>query len=170
MAGVLEPLLGADRKPIFSDVMGTHTWMMDQDDGAMVPNCWDVVDGTEIEQECYMGTIPMFEGADSFYDWYHDTENNLRFERQIQMEEVAGSAGIFVYDTSAFFPLGSDEGFGITPANDNGQQLNYLFTKEIHLAFKYLAGRRFTFRGDDDLWIFIKDKNGPRHRRASPAL
>ena len=39
------------------------------------------------------------------------------------------------------------------PANDMG--MNFLFTTEIHVQFRYSAAQKFTFRGDDDLWIFV---------------
>jgi len=35
---------------------------------------------------------------------------------------------------------------------------NFLFTTEIHVMFTYKAGQAFTFRGDDDLWIFVNNR------------
>ena len=153
VAGVLESELGADRKPVFSNAMGAYTWKSNGGDGTLEKNCWDSGPGTP--EECYMGTIPMFDGADSFNDWYHDTNANMRLEKQIQMTEVADDPGVFIYDTSAFFPLSTSEGYKETP---KGSGHNFLFTTEIHLKFQYLAGQKFTFRGDDDLWIFINGK------------
>jgi len=156
LAGVLETGLNADRKPIFSSIDGTHTWKTDQEDGALVKNCWDSGPGTP--ETCYAGTVSMFDGAESFNDWYHDTSANMRFEKQLPMVEDPPGSGNFVYDSEAFFPLSPDEGFGITPSSDNPTQQNYLFTTEIHLLFTYREGQRFTFRGDDDLWIFVNGK------------
>ena len=41
LAGVLELTLGADRKPVFYDAMGTHTWKTGLEDGILEKNCWD---------------------------------------------------------------------------------------------------------------------------------
>ncbi|MBN2717078.1 MAG: fibro-slime domain-containing protein [Deltaproteobacteria bacterium] len=153
VAGVLESTLGEDRKPVFANAMGAYTWKPNNDTGVMEKNCWDSGPGTP--EECYMGTIPMFDGPESFADWYNDTSYNRRYEKQIEMTEKSGQPGVFIYDTSEFFPLSTSEGFGETPA---GAGHNFLFTTEIHLIFKYLSGQKFTFRGDDDLWIFINGK------------
>jgi fibro-slime domain-containing protein len=64
-------------------------------------------------------------------------------------------SGVYVYSSNNFFPLEPTQGFGATPPN---QGRNFLFTTEIHLNFAYIAGQRFTFRGDDDLWIFINKR------------
>ncbi len=153
LAGVLELTLGADRKPVFYDAMGTHTWKTGLPDGQLEKNCWDSGPGTE--EQCYAGTIPMYDGPESFFDWYHDTDYNQRFEKEIQMEPDPSKPGVFVYDTNKFFPLSPSEGFGITPDSDNPENRNFLFTTEIHLLFTYQQGQEFTFRGDDDLWIYV---------------
>lgn len=153
LAGVLEPELGEDRKPVFADAMGAYTWKPNNGSGDLERNCWDSGPGTE--EQCYMGTIPMFEGAESFYDWYHDTGASMRFEKSIELTPDPRRRGVFVYDSDAFFPLSTAEGFKETPAN-SGQ--NFLFTTEMHLKFKYVAGQKFTFSGDDDLWIFVNGR------------
>jgi fibro-slime domain-containing protein len=153
LAGVLEPVLGDDRKPVFADAMGAYTWKPNNGSGELEKNCWDSGPGTE--ELCYMGTIPMFEGAESFNDWYRDTTANQRFEKSIELKPDPKRQGVFVFDSDAFFPLSTGEGFGETPANA-GQ--NFLFTTEMHLKFEYVAGQKFTFSGDDDLWIFVNGR------------
>jgi fibro-slime domain-containing protein len=59
---------------------------------------------------------------------------------------------VFVYDDQAFFPLD-----GMAFGNE-GNPHNFHFTSEIHTEFPYRGGEVFTFRGDDDLWMFINRK------------
>jgi fibro-slime domain-containing protein len=89
--------------------------------------------------------------ASTFDQWYRDVPGvNMTFPRELELTET--QAGVYVYSSNDFFPLGPNEGLGVSPPN---QGKNFLFTTEIHLNFAYVPGQRFTFRGDDDLWIFI---------------
>jgi fibro-slime domain-containing protein len=60
--------------------------------------------------------------------------------------------GQFTYDNPAFFPI-DDVGWG-----NEGNEHNYHFTLELHTVFTYKGGEVFTFRGDDDLFVFINKK------------
>ncbi len=80
----------------------------------------------------------------SFSDWY-ETKPGVNVQISAQLTLVNG-----VYDSTAFFPI-DGQGFGNTP----GQSHNYQFTIESHTSFEYQPGQVFTFRGDDDLWIFV---------------
>lgn len=145
---LVEPELGADLKPVFRSSSGC---------GA--PNASEF--GL---RECAWeneGDRKVITSADTFAQWYSTSDVNRELEKTLELVETPAGSGKYVFDSSAFFPLGPDEGFGVTPTNLwNGQpnQRNYLFTTEIHLKFGYEAGQRFTFRGDDDLWIFINGK------------
>ncbi|MEO6603029.1 MAG: fibro-slime domain-containing protein, partial [Polyangiaceae bacterium] len=93
-----------------------------------------------------------------FNQWYNTTADiNQEFHKQLTLTESAAGSGIYGFESSAFFPLAPDEGFGITPKG-NDQGMNFLFTTEIHVVFTYRPVQKFTFRGDDDLWIFINGK------------
>jgi fibro-slime domain-containing protein len=86
--------------------------------------------------------------ADTFAQWYHDAPDvNVAFEVELPLTEDA--AGVFVFDSDAFFPVDGD-GLG-NESNDH----NFHFTTELHTSFSYAGGETFTFRGDDDLWIFV---------------
>ena len=88
-------------------------------------------------------------GPANFDQWYRDVPGiNLRFEVPLALTEVR--PGLFVYDNQAFFPIDrrgwpNDERFGH----------NFHFTTEIHTQFRYRGGERFTFTGDDDVFVFI---------------
>lgn len=90
----------------------------------------------------------MITSAESFYDWYHDVDGtNEAFTIELTLEEDGD--GIYLFESDAFFPL-DDMGFG-----NEGRSHNYHFTTEVHTSFTYTGGEVFTFRGDDDLWMFV---------------
>ncbi|MAQ17751.1 MAG: fibro-slime domain-containing protein [Sandaracinus sp.] len=90
-------------------------------------------------------------GPDNFDQWYRDVDGvNMPFTVGLALTEE--SPGNYVYDNSAFFPL-ADMGFG-----NEGNPHNFHFTTEIHATFQYRGGEVFTFRGDDDVWVFVNDR------------
>jgi len=96
------------------------------------------------------GTTPTTNGADAFNQWYRDVDGvNLRFEIDLPLTPDPARPGTFVYDTDEYFPI-DDKGFG-----NQYQSHNFDFTSELHFNFSYKGGEKFTFRGDDDLWLFV---------------
>jgi len=142
---MVKDTLSADRKPQYNAIRGTCGLI----EGSYDP-CADMARppmwGEEVDG--------IWTASHTFPDWYTDVNGvNIRIEKALILQEQAD--GTFVFDSSAFFPLRTDEGFGETPA---GAGDNYLFTTEIHLTFPYDGGEVFTFSGDDDLWIFVNDQ------------
>ncbi len=95
-------------------------------------------------------TSMLMHGPDLFAQWYRDVPDvNMKFEIDLALTPHATKAGTFVYDNDMFFPIDT-MGFG-----NQYQAHNYHFTSELHFKFPYRGGEEFTFRGDDDLWLFV---------------
>ncbi|MCE9666466.1 DUF4215 domain-containing protein [Myxococcus stipitatus] len=106
-------------------------------------------------------------GAAPFRQWYRDVENVNKtvvstLTMTLQKPVPAGQLGTYAFDTDAFFPL---DGKGwvaagherLRQAND-GKDHNFSFTSEVRYWFQYKGGETLTFRGDDDVWVFINGK------------
>lgn len=92
----------------------------------------------------------------SFDQWYRDTPAvNQTFAIDLLLTDGLS-------DNPAFFPL-DGRGFG-NRSFDGGTAgpitHNFHFTTEVRVSFKYDQAKnlKFSFRGDDDLWIFVNGK------------
>lgn len=90
-------------------------------------------------------------GAMFFNQWYRDVDGvNMRFDKvSIPLTADSSRTGVYLYDNDAYFPI-DGQGWG-----NQYQAHNYDFTTEIHFNFPYRGGEVFTFRGDDDVWVFV---------------
>ncbi|MFZ5893043.1 MAG: fibro-slime domain-containing protein [Myxococcota bacterium] len=94
---------------------------------------------------------PTVHTAAEFNLWYRD-DPNVNITTEFKLPFTTAANGNLVYDNPNFFPL-DGQGFG-----NEGRNHNFHFTYELHMEFKYKGGEVFTFRGDDDVFVFVNNK------------
>lgn len=88
----------------------------------------------------------------TFNQWYNDSPESMTANLDLTFTEDALNPGIYTYNSNAFFPI-DGQLFG-----NEGNDHNYHFTFELHSEFVYNGGEKFSFTGDDDVWVFINDE------------
>jgi fibro-slime domain-containing protein len=111
--------------------------------------------GSPDQKPMFSGTAQTVTSADTFNQWYRDTDGvNVRFEIPLPLTPDPLVGGL-VYDNETFFPI-DNQGWG-----NQGQTHNYSFTTEIHTTFTYKGGEKFTFKGDDDVFVYVNNQLVP---------
>jgi fibro-slime domain-containing protein len=105
-------------------------------------------------------------GKDSFNQWFRDT-NKINLRQDIPLQLVQNADGTWGYDSQTagaplspggmFFPIDDGSQYQTSFGNQSKTH-NYSFTVEIHTVFTYQGGEHFFFSGDDDVFVFIDNK------------
>ena len=102
---------------------------------------------------------------DAFSLWYRSTNPDaiegyngaieiMEIPDVLTLDQVGGTdSEVYSFDSASFFPL-DERGFGDTP----DQPHNFQFTTELRYTFQYQGGESLTFRGDDDVFVYVNGR------------
>ena len=101
------------------------------------------------------------QSATKFNQWYKDDPAvNASAPLTLTLDNGLGATkgGVYSYSTNKFFPI-DGQFFGNQNCKDaSGKSRNFHFTFELHTNFTYKPGQKFTFIGDDDVWVYVNKK------------
>lgn len=160
-AGNIAAQLDADGKPVFAG--GGRKVMSQWRDSAsrnIMPSSFDP-DLGDMAGSWGPEDSGGIHSAQSFSQWYRDTPGlNMSAPLSITLRLDADSQKYIFDDRTdpdyanlgGFFPIN-----GQLLGNEANDDRNFHFTYELDTTFTYRkgAGDTFTFRGDDDVWVFI---------------
>ena len=154
--GMVEGVLGADRKPVRSQ----------HERGSKgIPNEWG---GKDYGFRCEYDTSANAEVGDSGIstEWFRDVPGrNAATCRDIPLR-LDSVNGTYAYENKFFFPVDDFDKLPDGKPNPYFDQIrgedqkmhNYAFCLESHGDFDYKKGQSYDFTGDDDVWFFVNNR------------
>ena len=99
----------------------------------------------------------MIDNCSTFVEWFKDVPGVNGNVPRIMLDLLFDSTtNISSFDSNRYFPLDHLDGpFAQKFQDEDGVWHNFFFTSELHFGFGYYGGEVFSFRGDDDIWVFI---------------
>lgn len=152
LLGIVDPALGADRKPVFV--------------GVDMPD--DLVTSAATFAEWYNN----IEGVNQPFVidlWMEPVGDTFVFDSAsfFPLDGVGYALQECVEPEAPEEPVDPEEptrpgrpggGFPVFGGPCDGQDTGFHFTTELHTKFQYNGGEEFVFRGDDDVWVYINGK------------
>jgi len=156
--------LGSDDKPVFQ---GNGRKLRRQyKDAQGNPICWALYDPSLGDRSGSWSSYDNggIDSSASFDMWFNDVLGT-NLSKTLDLTLVREADGSYVFDSEdvewcaevgGFFPI-ENQLFGNPDVVGYAPDRNFHFTFELHTEFTYLAdgAQVFTFRGDDDVWVFI---------------
>ena len=157
--------LDAEGKPVFTGAGHKVDNQWRDSSGRNI--CWRLFDSSRGDSAgSSKGNDPGgIQDGDSFRLWFRD-DPRWNKSRLLDVELKRQADGSYVFDSNTdevyqerdgFFPI-DHQLYG--NSGNGGPDHNFHFTFELHTEFTYDGdgAQVFTFRGDDDVWVFINGK------------